>query len=105
LLFLTCSYICRLEIRFFISYRNVKSDLSKDSTHEPNTHGTNYTKQGILRQEKMTEDEVFLNMLLATFSTKPIDSTTIGLGMQYLQIFGKIINKYKNISNPYFMCI
>ena len=61
-------------------YRNIKSNSPKFRQKDPSLKNKNKNKLGSSRQEKMSEDEVFLNMLIETFSPKPTDATMTGLG-------------------------
>ena len=64
----------------FHAYRNKNSNSPKFRQKDPSLKNKNKNKHGSARQEKMSEDEVFLNMLIETFSPKPTDATMTGLG-------------------------
>ena len=74
------SYIFKLILNI-VYYRDRKTTMSKRSRKgTAHRHSLSHNNHGSLRQVKMTEDEIFLHMLLETFSPPPTDSST-GIGM------------------------
>ena len=61
----------------FISYRGTNSP--KNSKKDPKSKDKN--KQGASRKVKMSEDELFLSMLIETFSPKQTESAMTGIGV------------------------
>ena len=70
-----------------ISYRGTNSP--KNSKKDPKSKNKN--KQGTSRKVKMSEDELFLNMLIETFSPKQTESTTMGIGVYSYNFLSKSV--------------